>query len=126
MEFLPTFGTDELQRRLSGIRDQLAPDGGRWVNKTNGRHYAYITMARPEGFEVETISCHQFATRIGEMAERVSWGETFELTLHGEPYIYVTLTPSNAVAEADRRARYRQFGRVRELKALETTARSVS
>lgn len=115
------FGTDELQRRPSQVRARLLPEaGGRWVNKVNGRHYAYLTVEKPEGFEVERVSCHQFATSIGQMAERVSWGDSFEVWDHrrDEPAFYVTLTPSNQVAEADRRARWKHLGRVREMAPL--------
>ena len=96
MDYLPEFGTDELQRHPSGVRARLLPEaGGRWVNKVSGRHYAYLTLEKPDGYEVERISCHRFATAIGEVAERVSWGDTFEVWDHrrGEPAFYVTLAP---------------------------------
>jgi hypothetical protein len=132
MDYLPEFGTDELQRDPTGVRARLLPGaGGRWVNKVKDRHYAYLTLEKPEGYEVERVSYHQFAALIGEFEQRVGWGETFEVTYRGEPWFYLTLTTSNEVAEADRRVRWesrRREGtevrtRVREMRPLETVAR---
>jgi hypothetical protein len=131
--YVPVVGTDQLQRRPTGVPALLLPEaGGRWVNKVNGRHYGYLTVEKPDGYEVTRISCHHFAVHVGEVAERVSAGETFEVFDHrrGEPVFYATLTPANAVQEADQRSRYavNRFGRVKvyELLANETTAREVA
>lgn len=121
MKFLPAIGTDELQRRTSEVRARLLPGiGGRWVNKVNGDHYGYLTLEQPEGYDIERVSLHFFATQIGEVRRRVGWGGTFEVWDHrrDEPVFYLTLTPSNEVAEADRRARWQHLGRVRDMRPL--------
>jgi hypothetical protein len=136
MEWLPAFGTDELQRHPSRVRDRLLPGaGGRWVNKVTGEHYGYLTVDKPGGYEVERVSCHQFATRIGQVRRQVSWGDTFEVRdgRRDEPLFYVTLSPSNEVARADQATRWetrRHEGtgvrtRVHEMLANEVIAREV-
>ena len=95
---------------------------------------AFLTLEKPEGYEVERISCAEFAARVGPVQQRVAWGDTFEVwdSRKDEPAFYVTLTGTNAVQEADQRSRYSvSHGacggtKVYELLATETTAREVS
>ena len=116
------------------MRAQLLPGiGARWLNTRSGLHYGYLTLERPEGYEVERISCAEFAARVGPVQQRVAWGDTFEVwdSRKGEAAFYVTLTAANEVQEADQRTRYAvNHGacggtKVYELLANETIAHEV-
>lgn len=133
MDLLPVISTGDLKRRFSWVRGQLQPGiGARWVNKKSGLHYGYLTLERPEGYEVERVGCGEFDAHVGPVQQRVQWGTTFEVwdSRADEAAFYVTLTAANEVQAADQRSRYSvsRAGRTRvyELLANEMTAREVA
>lgn len=102
-------GSDDLQNRMGKVRAALAAGGTvHWVHLLTGRHRAWITRERPEGAEVTRLSCHRFAAQVGQVADDIREGITYEVWDHqrNEPAFYATLAPPEELVRSGAALRY--------------------
>jgi hypothetical protein len=136
MTVLPAVGTTELQDKLFQVVTSMRADGlpRHIVDKRSPdmRHRGWLTIEKPPGREVTTVSCGWFTSHIGQVVYDLAGGVTFEVTDRTGVRCYADWVPPDDVAKLDealqhmvqRREGSRVRTRFRDIWPLETAVRS--